>query len=274
MAITSFINMKGGVGKTTLCVNIAYALHKLEKKVLLIDLDPQFNATQHFLTEEEYGEIKNDKAPTIFNIFVEGCDVNAPNLFNNTEEEELDIKDTILSVYEGLDIIPGDLELVGLELMDRGAEFILKKFIEDHSLDEKYEYILIDCPPTNSLWTRSALLASEYYLIPVKPDFLSTLGLNLFITLVKKVSSKYNHKLKSAGIIFTMVRRHTNHAQETIEEIISQNDIGDEVYEKNIKLATSIAEAPKEGKFLFDMDEHGRDIRNITREFQRRLRNE
>lgn len=268
MSIVSFINMKGGVGKTTLCVNIAYALSKLGSKVLLIDLDPQFNTTQHFLNDIEYKEIKMKKSPTIFNIFINGGNITPVSVFSE-DKDEIDFEDCIYEHTENLHLIPGDLDLIRLEFMDRGAELILRNFLDEHKLSDMYDYILIDCPPTNSLWTTSALLASEYYLIPVKPDFLSTLGLNLFITMVKKVSKKFGHKLKSAGVIFTMVRR-TNHADKTMNEIAENAGVGSDVYENNIRLSTKIAKAPAKREFIFDLPDHGKDIRAISREFVRR----
>lgn len=271
LAIVSFINMKGGVGKTTLCVNLAHTLSNMGYSVLVVDIDPQFNATVSFMDYKEYGVHKKRKKPTILNVFLADSGFSVPSLVSSDSDSEVKIlpDDIILRIESNLHLIPGDLELIALEFIDRGGENILRNFILDNNLINIYNFIFIDCPPTHSLWTTSALIASDYYLIPVKPDFLSTLGLNLFITSIKKGIRKFRHKISSAGIVFTMATN-TKHSKETIKEV--KEDLKDEVYTNTIKFSTNIAKSPKEQKFIFNDEEHGKDMRDIAREFLKRVK--
>lgn len=210
--IVSFLNMKGGVCKTTLCKEIAlYLSERCEKKVLVIDIDPQSNCTQSFferfdILKIEDGELITDKSklPSIENIFSKGKSILA--------EPELD--SIILKLTDNLHIIPGDLHTVFMEReTGTGAsEQRLFNFFDETKLNNEYNYVFIDCPPTYSFYTVSALLASNYYLVPLKPDAYSLLGLDLLEEVVSELRKSYrtNFAIKpinNLGVLFTMIPR-------------------------------------------------------------------
>lgn len=199
--VVSFINMKGGVGKTTLCISVAdYLANTLKKSVLVIDIDPQFNATQSFLNKydriEEYlTELKPNKK-TIRSIFEVPTQV--------MERAKTACKDdVIINLDDNLDMILGDLDII----FDTGSESIrvhkVQRFIQEHELRNHYDFILIDSPPTISLFTDAALLASDYYLVPVKIDHYSVLGAASLISVVENLKYNYSHNIKPLGFIYT-----------------------------------------------------------------------
>lgn len=203
--IISILNMKGGVGKTTLSVNISYILsHFHQKRVLLIDIDPQFNATQYLVDQDQIVEHFQNKKTIV--------DIIMPK-----KEEEIDLvgrgkrkkappqklSDFIINISERFDIIPSSLSLIEIENSERGAEHRLKNFIKNFC--KHYDIIIIDCPPTLGIHTLSAFLASEYYLIPIKPDNLSSLGLPLLERALERYKDNHSHRLKSLGQVFTIV---------------------------------------------------------------------
>ncbi len=207
--VISIINMKGGVGKTTLCIGIADYLSEIGKSILLIDADPQFNATQAMLdcykkndseSEENYytsNILVNQK--TIYRLF-------KPQVEMSQTYSTPNDSDIIIDLKKNLDILCGDLNLVlANKINDNHFVKRIKNFIEDNKLREKYDYILIDCPPTLTIYTDSALMASDYYLIPNRIDRYSIVGID---SLQKAVTSLINEEriaLKCIGLVYTMI---------------------------------------------------------------------
>ncbi|WP_440114834.1 ParA family protein [Paenibacillus sp. QZ-Y1] len=254
--VISFINMKGGVGKTTLSIGIADFLARYaEKKVLMIDIDPQFNATHSLL--DTYKEKKNNLNNNIDNIEIiddEQVEFALPQLEEEEEEDGTETEDTsyysevlksnktifqlfkpqldvshkfvlpkpeniIINVKENLDLVCGDLNLV---LANKSSDFSLVKrlrnFISTNKLREEYDYILIDCPPTLTIYTDSALIASDFYVIPNRVDRYSIIGID---SLQKAVSSLVDDEqipLQCLGIIYTMMNKKINTKQQKIKE--------------------------------------------------------
>lgn len=175
--VIAFLNMKGGVCKTTLCKEIAvYLTEKFAKKVLVIDVDPQSNCTQSFFERYHVLEQKtlikeNPSLPSIQKVF-------SPNI---AKLDRADLNEIVLKLSENLHLVPGELRTIFMEReTGTGAsEQRLLNFIEDNNLKELYDYVLVDCPPTYSFYTIAALLACDLYLIPVTPDAYSLLGVNL-----------------------------------------------------------------------------------------------
>ena len=212
--IISFLNMKGGVAKTTLCKEISYYLaEKMNKRILIIDIDPQSNCTQSFFEKYKINISNNKELPSIQNIF------KRKEIIDN----ENGTKDIIKEFSENLHLIPGELETVFMERETSSGinEQKLLNFIEDNDLKNKYDYIFIDCPPTYSFYTICSLLTSDFYFIPVKLDTYSILGLDLLERVVKEVKDNnrylFMHKpLENLGVIFTMTksndRRQRNYA--------------------------------------------------------------
>ena len=197
--VITFINMKGGVGKTTLAVNVAYTLSKIEgRKVLLIDMDPQMNATQYTLKEEQMQEILEDRNKSVY-----GC--LSPDYQANSVLEgytKLSEEKWIFHV-DGFDIIPSSLDIMTLNLSARPHKF--DQYIKGE-LGEKYDVVIIDCPPTISEYTKVALLASDMYLVPMKADPLSVFGLPMLENYVKETIEKdFQHQIEFVGIVLNMV---------------------------------------------------------------------
>lgn len=199
----AFINMKGGVGKTTLAVNTAYTLAKIEKKkVLIIDMDPQMNATQYTLNESQMEEILSDRRKSVF-----GC--LSPEYVTNTilKEDDNHIEEDnskwIFNVDGMFDIIPSSLDIMTLNLS--ATPFKLQQYIKN-DLDSCYDIIIIDCPPTISDYTKVSLLASDLYLVPMKADSLSVFGLPMLENYVKKtIQGEFQHNINCVGIVLNMV---------------------------------------------------------------------
>ena len=212
MTTISFINMKGGVGKTTSVVEIATLLateHK--KKVLVIDIDPQTNATLSFITLDEWEQLKDDA--TI-------ADVLGMNRGASSRDDDYNIEDAIIKDAGGiknLDLIPSHLELTFLDL-DLGPvparESILKNKME--SADLEYDFILIDCPPNLTLAPQNALIISDYIIVPVVPEVFPSIGLPLLVNRVQKWKKSFRDcKVEFLGMIFTKVDgRYNIHAEQ------------------------------------------------------------
>lgn len=207
--IICFANMKGGVGKTTLCINLAFELFRSGKKVLVVDNDPQFNATSALLKPDIYIKdcIKSDKYLTTYNLYEK-----QPRI-RGSKRKKIDPSKLILTIWYlrdteyVLDLMPSRIELYETLRNPSQKEYMLDKFLSKHAIN--YDYIFIDCPPTPSVLTLSAFAASDYVLIPVTPDFFATMGLPQFLGTLKdfKDDLQDNHDVTPLGVIFTNVER-------------------------------------------------------------------
>lgn len=214
--IISMINMKGGVGKTTLLVNIAYELATtLNKKVLVVDMDPQFNATQMLLTRsgeiDDYPEYEKNNQ-TIANLL----------LGNNSmakESERVKISDVTrqLKGIHNLMLIPGDLTLTDFESSTRGSERALK--IELQNVLDDFDYIFIDTPATYSIYSQAALIASDYYLTPLMPDMFAVLGYSLLTKKVNKDFLLIDQMPKSLGVVVNLWSNTLTRRQQIIDDL-------------------------------------------------------
>lgn len=208
--VISIINMKGGVGKTTLSLGISDYLAETGSKVLLIDIDPQFNATQAMLafykkSEYESDDYYNDKIlnnhRTIYQLFKMQT-----NLSDESKTPKAD--DLIITLSNNLDLLCGDLNLILVnKSSDHSFVMRLKNFIDDNNLRNKYDYIIIDCPPTMTIYTDSALMASDFYLIPNRIDRYSIVGIELLQKVISNLITEERIKLKCIGLIYTMVKK-------------------------------------------------------------------
>lgn len=210
--VISIINMKGGVGKTTLSIGMADYLSESGHSVLLIDADPQFNSTQAMLdtyktrgyedleSEKNYYNVEivpNNK--TIYKLFM--LQTNMTHIYSTPKADDL-----IINLKENLDMLCGDLSLVLVnKVSDHTFVKRIRNFIEDNNLKEKYEYIIIDCPPTLTIYTDSALMASDYYLIPNRIDRYSIVGIDSLQQAVTNLIREERIPLKCIGLVYTMV---------------------------------------------------------------------
>lgn len=241
--VISFINMKGGVGKTTLTIGIADHLAKNGKDILVIDADPQFNATQALLaTYKKNKEYKqniiddtqvsledlsededNDDDKTFYSEEILAKDKTIFSLFQPqltmTTVKLPKAEDLIINVTTCLDLLSGDLNLVlANKNSDHSLVKRLRNFIDDNELRKKYDYIFIDCPPTLTIYTDSSLLASDYYIIPNRIDRYSIIGIDSLQQAVNNLIIEERIGLKSLGIVYTMVKKTLNQKQLKIKE--------------------------------------------------------
>lgn len=207
--VISVINMKGGVGKTTLSIGLADILATQGYNILLIDADPQFNATQamidaykcDFKNEESdyYTEHILNNEKTIYKLFKPQTSM--MHSYETPKAEEL-----IINLKENLDILCGDLNLVLVnKVSDHTFVRRIRNFIEDNKLIKNYDYIIIDCPPTLTIYTDSALMASDYYLIPNRIDRYSIVGIDSLQQAVMNLIREERIPLKCIGLVYTMV---------------------------------------------------------------------
>lgn len=267
--VISFMNMKGGVAKTTLSVNIAYTLSKHYKRnVLFIDMDPQFNATQYLFSKfrKKYGEQKSFK--TVVDIFK--LSDSMPSIVGNTQNEESVSSSLITELDSRLHIIPGDLELIKFDFGDRGNEQELLNLLVDPSLRKKYDYILIDSAPTYSFYTLATFIASDAYLMPVKPDYFSLLGTNLFDRAFSGKRRQYRINNECLGIIFTIIEGNTIIATQTEDKF--RKKYPKLLFEASLKKRTSIQSGVQNREMMFDNPETKENIIHITKEFEERVK--
>lgn len=280
--VVAFLNMKGGVCKTTLCKEIAYTLINQNEnmKILVIDIDPQSNCTQSFFEKykvidgdsvKKYREIKSD-LPSIENLFSKSYDM--------LEDQDLD--KIIYKLNEQLHIIPGSLNTVFMEReTTNGNDQRLLNFIKEKNLKKEYTYIFIDCPPTYSFYTISALLAADFYLVPLVPDIYSLLGLDLLNEVVRRMNGAYraileHNPIHNMGVIFTKIptgKQISASMSDNISEIkssFSQLYFFEEYFQQSEKLATNKLET-----FIVDREDKSliNNITLIANEFIERMEN-
>ena len=234
--VISISNQKGGVGKTTTAVNLGIGLVKEGKKVLLIDADPQGSLTAS-LGYGQPDEIEVTLATILRKII---------------SEQEPDPDEGILQHDEGVDLLPGNIELSVMELTMANAmsrELILKEYIETQR--SRYDYIIIDCMPSLGTMTINALVASDVVLIPVQAAYLPVLGLQQLIKTIYMVKKRLNKKLRIGGILLTMVDKRTNYARDIIEMVKETYEGVLPVYDCMIPTSVKAAESSAEGISIY-----------------------
>ena len=231
-------NQKGGVGKTTTAINLSACLAEASQRVLLIDFDPQGNATSG-LTPDGIAE---DQA-TVYDLICQ-----------NASFEESVIK----NVVEGLDLIPSDMNLSGAEVEFQELDDMeerLKKAIEEQI--DHYDYIMIDCPPSLNVLTINALTAAESVIIPIQCEYYALEGLNQVLKTIYLVQRKLNTQLKVEGVLFTMYDQRTNLSEQVVASV--KENLKEPIYETMIPRNVKLAEAPSHGEpiTLYDSNSRG-----------------
>ena len=257
MRVISFINMKGGVGKTTLSTNFCYNLAVREsKKVLMVDMDPQFNATQCFFTGDDYVKYCQDGNDTIVTLFQEEVlkVSTVAGTSTGTKKEYRDIKP--YKYKENLYILPGDLNLYKISMESGGGrEFRLKNYLEEINNVYHFDYVVIDTPPTPSVWMTSALIASTYYVVPVKPDPLSYTGVDLLRVVIDDKANNYGLHLKCAGLVMTMVEQNTIVYKKAVEWVNTDPHWSQYLTSKSILKRTNIPKWQLSNTFINDIED-------------------
>jgi chromosome partitioning protein len=277
--VVSFINMKGGVGKTTLAVNVAYGLdYSHKKKVLIVDADPQFNATQYLLEDKRYLKHLKEEKATLRDVFVRRP-VRVDTVSgkgNKNHRGKISLAEARLNIFDGgtgrgkLDLIPSTLQLMEIETSKRGTENNLRRFITEQAKD--YDYVIIDCPPTISIFTQAAILASNMYLVPIKPDPLSVIGLPLLERWLEEFKEDNGIDVESVGLVFTLVRGPVpRRMKEVMDELRTIRT--DQVFNTSLSQADCVARSVEDHQpvFLFKKSHKTADqILAITQEFVER----
>lgn len=229
--IISLFNQKGGVGKTTVNINLAAGLARRKKKVLVIDLDPQSNSTSGF------GFSRTTETVTIYHVL------------SGLKK----IEEAIQPIMTNLDLVPAspDLAAATIELANlTDRDFRLLNALEHH-VDE-YDYVLIDCPPALGLLTINALVASDSVVIPIQCEFYALEGLSQLVETLTMVKKGLNPKLEIEGVLLNMVDKRNNLTKDVMHEV--KDYFGDMVYNTQIPRNVRLAEAPSYGMSIYDYD--------------------
>ncbi len=269
--VISVINMKGGVGKTTLTLGIGeYLAHYKNKKVLFIDVDPQFNLTQTLMNEynledlymNEYTLEKNNR--TVMRLFQSQTTISKKIELPNPEE-------VIITLDNYIDIIPGTIDLILVESDDGSKARRLRKFIKENNLREFYDYIFIDCPPTITVYSNAALIASDYYLVPNRIDRYSVLGIKLLKQSIDRLKDNEEIDIKPLGIVYTMVDEDLKKA-EGVREVFENNDIVHimGLFESKVKYNNNLL-VGAQGNIASKYKKTSEDMEKIVPEFLRRI---
>lgn len=224
--IIAIANQKGGVGKTTTAINIAAYIALAEKKVLVVDCDPQGNASSGVGINRKM----NNKS--IYNVLIR--DIDTEKAIVNTKIKNLEI------IPSSIQLAGAEVELAGME----GREIILKQALM--AVKEKYDYIFIDCPPSLGLLTINALSASNSVIIPLQCEYYALEGLSQLIDTINLIKRRLNPLLKIEGIVFTMFDGRTNLAIQVVDEV--KKHFRKEVYRTIIPRNVRLSEAPSHGK--------------------------
>lgn len=279
MKVVSIVNMKGGVGKTTMAVNLADCLNRRHgKRVLLVDLDPQFNATQCLYSGEEYVEKRMAGGHTIVDIFKDTPSQVVDPVSGPKEVELIKLEDIQpWKIRTGFEIVAGNLELFRLDIGGgEGRERRLERYLKKSKADEKYDYVIIDTPPTPSHFMNSALLASEYYLVPVKPEPLSRVGIDLLKGVINRVTENHGLDLECVGVVVTMGDARTIVLQQALAFLDNDDVWKDKRYKAVLPSRTIVAREQGSQKLLLDVGEvdSSRALAQIANEFLERLEDE
>lgn len=253
MQVVAVINQKGGVGKTTTAVNLSAALAALGKKTLLIDLDPQANATSHLGLEKSEGA-------SLYGALVDG--VSPVTLLQPTRDPHLFA-------------IPAEIDLAGCEVeIARMADPVqrLRKTLAPLRDEAAFDFVLLDCPPSLGILMTNALAAADALIIPVQCEYFALEGVSKILSLIERMREEgQNQTLRIIGVLMTMYDARTRLSEQVVNEV--QQHLPDKVFKTVITRSIRLAEAPSFGKTIFEYDPNGVGAlayKNLAREFVER----
>ena len=241
--LLAIANQKGGVGKTTTAINLGAAIAANDVRVLVVDSDPQGNATTGL------GVAKDPERPSLYHVLL--ADVSAQDAIVETE-------------FLGLHLIPADKNLVGanLELVDQDRrEYRLREKLGP--LRDLYPYILIDCPPALDLLTLNALVAADSVLVPIQCEFFALEGISELMDTIERIREAFSHPLEVEGILLTMFDDRTNLTRQVEADL--KNFFGKKVFDTVIPRSVRLAEAPSHGKPILTYDVRSRGAESYIR---------
>ena len=231
MRVISFVNQKGGVAKTTSCVNIGASLADQGRRVLLVDLDAQGSLS----TSTGLKEIGADEL-TVYEVL-----------------KGADIREAVRTLSDDLAVVPTDIRLSGAEIelsSVPGREFLLREALT--AFEDVFDYVLIDCPPSLGVLTLIALTASDGVIVPVKADYLALKGMSQLVDVISVVKRRMNPGLEIVGVIATFFNSRRNLDQQIVDQI--ETFFPGKLFETKISQNTALAEAPSQGKNIFEYD--------------------
>lgn len=228
--VLAVANQKGGVGKTTTAINLGAALGAFERRILVVDCDPQGNATRGL-----------------------GVEAEPPNLYHTLTGQAGAVDAVVQTGFPHLDLLPADRDLVGIEVELAGTDGWEDRLGEVLGpVRERYDTILLDCPPSLGHLTVLALVAADGVLVPLQCEYFALEGISELVSTVRRVQSALNPRLDVAGILLTMYDDRTNLSKDVVEEI--RNHFTDKVFDAMIPRNVRLAEAPSHGMPIFQYD--------------------